>query len=199
MKDARKIMDILRDVPENQNIDLILDTPGGSLTAAEIIINAFRNTKCNIRVFIPYQAMSAGTLISITVANEIYMGKNAYMGPVDPQLSSFSAISISNYASKLSTKQNLSWIGDLICLAGNSAELAITRVEELVEQVYKERSLDSESTLKELVGKHSHDKPLFYSQLTDILPIDTHDGIPKDVLELYHLHTNDGNQIPAYF
>jgi hypothetical protein len=66
-------------------LDLILHTPGGSLAAAESIVDYLRQMfGTNIRAVVPQLAMSAGTMIACS-CKEILMGKQSNLGPIDPQ------------------------------------------------------------------------------------------------------------------
>ena len=66
-------------------LDLILHSPGGSLEAAEQIVQYLRSKYDYIRVIVPQNAMSAATMISCA-ADEIVMGKESAIGPIDPQM-----------------------------------------------------------------------------------------------------------------
>lgn len=76
-------MEACHEVPEKK-LDLILHSPGGSLEAAESIVNYLRARFEEIRVFIPHAAMSAATMIACA-ADEIVMGEHSSVGPTDPQ------------------------------------------------------------------------------------------------------------------
>jgi ClpP class serine protease len=49
---------------KSPNLDLILHSPGGSLEAAEQIVNYLRAKFTKIRAFVPQNAMSAATMIA---------------------------------------------------------------------------------------------------------------------------------------
>ena len=66
-------------------VDLWLDSPGGSARDAYKIALLLRSIAGHIRVVIPDYAKSAATLLSL-VADEIYMGPAAELGPLDVQL-----------------------------------------------------------------------------------------------------------------
>jgi len=66
-------------------LDLILHSPGGSLEAAEQIVNYLRAKYAHIRVIVPQNAMSAATMIACA-ADVIVMGKQSAIGPIDPQI-----------------------------------------------------------------------------------------------------------------
>ncbi len=85
LDDSQKFLDTLRDIPDDKPVELILHTPGGMVIAAEQIARAIKNRKGKTRAFIPQYAMSGGTLIALA-CDKIHMGKNALLGPLDPQL-----------------------------------------------------------------------------------------------------------------
>lgn len=70
---------------KNDKLDLILHSAGGSLEAAEQIVNYLRAKYNHIRVIIPQSAMSAATMIACA-ADVIIMGKQSAIGPIDPQV-----------------------------------------------------------------------------------------------------------------
>lgn len=69
---------------EADDIDLMLQTPGGSVDACEKIITVLRKRCKAYRVIVPSWAKSAGTVIAIS-SQEIIMGLNSELGPIDPQ------------------------------------------------------------------------------------------------------------------
>lgn len=68
-----------------EKLDLILHSPGGSLEAAEQIVQYLRSKYSEIRAIVPQNAMSAATMIAMA-ADEIVLGKHSAIGPIDPQL-----------------------------------------------------------------------------------------------------------------
>jgi hypothetical protein len=72
-------------IPPGKNVDIILHTVGGSSINAKLLIDALMNHNGRRRIFIPYKAYSAGTLISLT-GHCIYMNKNAHLTPFDTQI-----------------------------------------------------------------------------------------------------------------
>jgi len=83
-EDIQGVMSALHGL-KNNKLDIILHSPGGSLEAAEQIVNYLRNKYKHIRVIIPQNAMSAATMIACA-ADEIIMGKHSAIGPIDPQI-----------------------------------------------------------------------------------------------------------------
>lgn len=70
---------------KNDKLDLIIHSPGGSVEAAEQIVNYLRAKYSHIRAIIPHSAMSAATMIACA-CDEIIMGKHSAIGPIDPQI-----------------------------------------------------------------------------------------------------------------
>lgn len=66
-------------------LDLILHSPGGSPESAESVVQFLRSKFGDIRIIVPHAAMSAATMICCA-ANEILMGPQSSLGPVDPQV-----------------------------------------------------------------------------------------------------------------
>lgn len=83
--DINGFMSAIHKLDKSKGLDLILHTPGGSISAAEEIVNYLRNIfGTNIRMIVPQIAMSAGTMIACA-GKEILMGKHSCLGPTDPQ------------------------------------------------------------------------------------------------------------------
>jgi hypothetical protein len=69
----------------SDKLDLILHSPGGSLEATEAVVSYIRSKYSDVRVIIPYAAMSAATMLACS-ADKIVMGKHSFLGPIDPQM-----------------------------------------------------------------------------------------------------------------
>ena len=91
--DSEEILRAIRLTPRDVPIDLILHTPGGLVLAAEQIALALTAHQAKVTVLVPHYAMSGGTLIAMA-ADEILMDEYAVLGPVDPQLGEYPAVSI---------------------------------------------------------------------------------------------------------
>ncbi|MFZ2541417.1 MAG: hypothetical protein WAW75_06535 [Gallionella sp.] len=82
-EDVQGLMEVIHGIKETK-LDLIIHSPGGSLAAADAFVQYLRSKFEHIRVFVPYAAMSAATMIACA-ADEIVMGKHSFLGPIDPQ------------------------------------------------------------------------------------------------------------------
>lgn len=72
---------------KSDKLDLIIHSPGGSLEAAEQLVQYLRAKYKYIRAIVPQNAMSAATMIACA-CDEIIMGKQSAIGPIDPQMKS---------------------------------------------------------------------------------------------------------------
>ena len=70
---------------KSENLDLIIHSPGGSLEATEQLVQYLRAKYKHIRAIVPQNAMSAATMLACA-CDEIIMGKQSAIGPIDPQM-----------------------------------------------------------------------------------------------------------------
>ena len=87
-QDADMLEDVLRSTlgPDDE-LMLMINSPGGDLLAAERIVNICRSYSANGRysVIVPKMAKSAATMIALG-AHQILMGPTSELGPIDPQI-----------------------------------------------------------------------------------------------------------------
>ena len=85
MVDAAPIGSMLDAIGRCDNLDLLLNSPGGSGETAEKLIEMCReHCRREFRVVVPNYAKSAATLIGLG-ADQIVMGYLSELGPIDPQ------------------------------------------------------------------------------------------------------------------
>ncbi|MEI2760727.1 SDH family Clp fold serine proteinase [Methanothrix soehngenii] len=83
--DKNGFMTVTHKLDRSKGLDRILHTPGGETAATESLVDYLRSMwGTNVRAIIPQLAMSAGTMIACS-CNEIIMGKQSSLGPIDPQ------------------------------------------------------------------------------------------------------------------
>ena len=70
---------------EGNNLDVLIQSPGGSAEAAESIIELIRSKFSNLRFIIPDQAKSAATMMCCA-ADQLLMDEKSELGPIDPQM-----------------------------------------------------------------------------------------------------------------
>lgn len=84
LEDVQSFMSALHGL-KGTELDLVLHSPGGSLEAADQIVQYLRSKYKHIRAIVPQNAMSATTMIACA-CDEIVMGKHSALGPIDPQI-----------------------------------------------------------------------------------------------------------------
>ena len=92
--DVLGFSDLISNV-DGDNLDVLIESPGGDIAAAQRIVELLRNKFKNIRYFIPGTAYSAATMIALS-GDEILMDKRGVLGPIDPQINGIPARSILN-------------------------------------------------------------------------------------------------------
>ncbi len=88
--DMEGFMNAVHGLDPKLGLDLILHTPGGTVSATGAIVRYLRSFfGTDIRCFVPQIAMSAGTMTACA-CREIWMGKQSSIGPIDPQFDTIS-------------------------------------------------------------------------------------------------------------
>ena len=187
-EDAEAVLRQIRRVPPDKPIDLIIHTPGGMLLAAFQIAAALKAHKGKVTVFVPHYAMSGGTLIALA-ADRIVMDRNAFLGPVDPQLSRngrevVPAVSVLKIPSYKSWKN----MSDGTLVLYDQARKAVEQVKEMVRKLLEGRD---EKVVKAVIerlvmGKTTHDYPVSYEEAKKLgLPVS--DRMPAEVYRILDL------------
>jgi hypothetical protein len=84
LNDMVGLMEVFQGQTSDQ-LDLILHSSGGQAEACDRLVGYMRSKFKHVRVFIPMAAMSAATMWAMA-ADEIVMGKHSQLGPIDPQI-----------------------------------------------------------------------------------------------------------------
>jgi ClpP class serine protease len=179
------------DVP----IDLILHTPGGLVLAAEQIARALCRHPAKVTVFVPHYAMSGGTLIALA-ADSIIMDENAVLGPVDPQLGQYPAVSILRAVEQ----KPIAEVDDQTLILADMARKALRQVRQTVIDIVKLNDLAPERAepIAEMLssGVWTHDYPITVAEARELgLPIDT--DLPREVYQLMSLYPQAGQRRPS--
>lgn len=70
---------------EDQPLDILIHSPGGSVEAVEQLVSMLRANFGDIRFIVPDRAMSAATLMCLA-GDSILMDERSFLGPIDPQI-----------------------------------------------------------------------------------------------------------------
>ena len=74
---------VVRRLPPGSEVDLLLESLGGSIDAACTVTSICKSRFQRVAVLVPFMAKSAATLIAL-MADELVMAGSAQLGPVDP-------------------------------------------------------------------------------------------------------------------
>jgi len=88
--DVAPFQDLLFDCEPHCSLDLLLQSPGGDIDIAEKLVYMLRQRASSLRVVVVERAKSAATLIALA-ADEILMSSTSELGPIDPQVTIFTA------------------------------------------------------------------------------------------------------------
>lgn len=85
--DTVPFVDLLHNVPDGEDLDMLLHTGGGDIDAAEKLISMIRSKvgDATLRIIVPDYAKSAGTLM-VLGADRVVMSDTSELGPIDPQI-----------------------------------------------------------------------------------------------------------------
>ena len=195
IEDSEAILRAIRLTDDNVPIDIILHTPGGLVLAAEQIASALIRHKAKVSVFIPHYAMSGGTMLSLA-ADEIIMDENAVLGPVDPQLGQYPAVSILNVLKDKDKNE----IDDETIIQANIARKAIMQVFSFVKKLLTENNCTEEKAKKIATtltdGRWTHDYPIKFEEAKE-LGLCVSSEMPKEIYELMDLYPQSPGKRPS--
>jgi ClpP class serine protease len=193
LDDLEDVLTAIQETKPDCPLDIVLHTPGGSGLAGSQIARAIKAHPARKTAFVPYYAMSAGTLIALAV-DEIVMSPHAALGPIDPQYGPFPAASIVRVADQ---KKVDDMGDDTLILADMSKKALVQAKEQACELMQGTYSHDGSCSITdELVsGRWTHDYPITVSAARELgLRVST-DMIPE-VMELVHCFRYAGGRVP---
>lgn len=194
INDSEEVLRAIRLTAPDVPIDLILHTPGGLVLAAEQIAYALCCREAPVTVFVPHYAMSGGTLIALA-AHEIVMDQNAVLGPVDPQLDKYPAVSIL----KAVARKDVNELDDETLILADVAEKAIRQVKDTVAQIVEKRAerQAAEALAEKLAsGTWTHDYPITVGEAREMgLSVSTE--MPQEVYDLMQFYPQATQRRPS--
>ena len=195
IEDSESILRAIRFTPKNLPIDIIVHTPGGLVLAAEQIARALVKHKAPVTIFIPHYAMSGGTLIALA-GDKIVMDENAVLGPLDPQLGEYPAVSIIAAVKQKPIKE----IADKTLILGDVAKKAIDQVNQTIVSLLAQNGtkIEEAKRIANLLssGTWTHDYPIEYEEAKQIgLPVET--DLPDEIYDLMDHYPQATNRRPS--
>ena len=194
IQDSEDLLRAIRLTPPELPIDMILHTPGGLVLAAEQIARALRDHPGRVTVFVPHYAMSGGTLIALA-ADEIVMDEHAVLGPVDPQLGQYPAVSIIDVVDHKPIER----VNDETLILANIARKAVAQVRAVVvELVLRRLPADrAEAVAARLAGgEWTHDYPITVTEAR-ALGFEVSTDVPRAIYDLMQLYPQAGRNRPS--
>ncbi len=192
--DSEDVLRAIRMTADDMPIDLILHTPGGLVIAAEQIAMALTRHRGKVTVFVPHYAMSGGTLIAMA-ADEVCLDEDAVLGPLDPQVGEYPAVSILRAAERKSVNE----LDDKTLILADVADKAVAQVREFVTGLLTQRMTpeEAEQVARTLTdGRWTHDFPISVEQAQRIgLKVTV--GVPATVHQLMALYPQFGQRRPS--
>jgi ClpP class serine protease len=194
IQDSEQVLRAIKLTEDELPIDLILHTPGGLVLACEQIANALQRHAGKVTVFVPHYAMSGGTLIALA-ANEVVMDENAVLGPVDPQLGQYPAVSVLSVLNQKPPTE----IDDETLILADIARKAIRQVQETVRRIacchYTKEEADR--LAEELAaGRWTHDYPITVEEARE-LGLNIATDMPREIYQLMSLYPQAQSRRPS--
>jgi len=194
INDSEEVLRAIKLTDPQVPIDLVLHTPGGLVLAAEQIAMALCRHTGKVTVFVPHYALSGGTLIALA-ADEIVMDENAVLGPVDPQIGQWPAVSILSVIDQKDKNE----IDDQTLILADVARKAMAQVMAAVTEILTsnnmgERAAEIAGILTS--GNWTHDYPISAAELKSLgLPVST--DMPTEIYQLMNLFPQAGPRRPS--
>ncbi len=198
IEDAEAVLRAIRSTPRDTPIALVLHTPGGLVLAASQIAKALKRHPARKVVIVPHYAMSGGTLIALA-ADEIWMDRDAVLGPVDPQIPAGQRQVPAPTVLRAVREKGPDKVSDETLMLADVAEKAIRQVKAFVAELLedklgRERAEEVASLLVE--GRYTHDYPITVDELRAMgLPVK--DELPPEVYRLMELYPQEGLMRPS--
>mgnify|MGYP000902035045 CR=1 FL=1 len=194
IEDSEQILRAIRYTPDNMPIDIILHTPGGLVLAAEQIALALKRHPAKVTVFVPHYAMSGGTMIALA-ADEIVMDENAVLGPVDPQIGEYPAVSILQTV----RAKRIPELNDKTLILADIAEKAVNQIQSFVKELISDRMPEEraqEIAMLLTSGNWTHDYPLTCEMIKQLgIPVSCE--IPGEINHLMELFPQTSPRRPS--
>jgi ClpP class serine protease len=192
--DSEEVIRAIHMTDPDMPLDLVLHTPGGLVLAAYQIAHAIRMHQGKITIFVPHYAMSGGTLIALA-GDEIVMEEHAVLGPVDPQLGEYPAVSLV----KLAESKPISDIDDKSWLLADVGRKAIEQIRVQVKSLLDGKyALEKAEELARILtgGRWTHDYPITYEEAVN-LGLHVTKGIPPELYQLMSLYPQPVKHQPS--
>ena len=188
LNEAKDVVESFKKLKGDEDVSLIINSPGGSVCCGEMIVNAIQIHQSRggkVTAYVPLYAFSGGALIAMA-CDKLVMTEFSVLGPFDPQIASaimsFAATSIL-HASNQKGEHN-----DLTHILANEREKAMSRIRKLMDKILEKKSYpdDKKAILKEKMtsGNYNHDQTFTVPELKE-WGLDVETNYPKELEMLF--------------
>jgi ClpP class serine protease len=194
VEDSEAIINAVNSTDPDVPIDLVLHTPGGLVLAAYQIARVINRRRGKVTVFVPYYAMSGGTLIALA-ADEIVMSEHALLGPTDPQIGKYSAAALL----RVRETKPIEHISDETLLFADQAEKAVKQLHAIVQEMLQDKmSPEATDQVARLLtcGAWTHDYPITCEQAKK-LGLNVTSDMPQEFYDLMKLFPQPLRRTPS--
>jgi ClpP class serine protease len=194
LNDFEGVVSAISATSDTRPLDIILHTEGGEALAALQIARAVKAHPAKKTVFVPYFAMSGGTLIALA-ADEIVMSEHAVLGPIDPQIGGLPAASII----KVARDKPIETVNDFTLIQADIAQKAMDQMRrqacELMEGTY---NTDGSCAISDELasGKWTHSYPITVPGARE-LGLNVSTQMPREIVDLVALYPGAASRAPS--
>ena len=185
---------IIKKLKNKSKYNIILDTNGGNISSNDILINFIIISKINLNIYVNKKAQSAGTLLSFS-ATQLYIDKDAYLSPTDPQITFDNDIYSIRSFIELCENKDKNNITDKYLLSYYENKKLYYENLDLIKKLLKNKfkknitEIKREDFIFELTsGMNSHHMPLSGQYISKFLNINL--NLPLHILNIYNLYDN---------
>lgn len=203
VEEATDIISEIEKVGKSKRIEVILHTPGGSAWGTETVAGALLTKE--VVTYVPYLAMSGGTEIALAT-EQIHLGSNASLGPVDLQIAGFS---IAEWQELVDAKGGIGNLADVYAMwalkAAREGKKDPEKVAKLINdkhvrwhrRLFKaKRQADKLALAEKLTnGELAHSHRIMFKEAHEKLRINVCKGVPKVMFDLVDLRREQLKQI----
>lgn len=154
-------------------VALAIHTLGGDSSAVTYLARAIRNSPHQVTVYVPYVAMSGGTVLALA-ADDIVMDQSAILGPVDPQYMGIPA----HLLKELIGTKPIEHLDEQYFILGRLADQALGESRVLLDEF----GLPDAVIERVLNGNTTHGFPITFNEALE-LGIPVRDGVPAQIKE----------------
>lgn len=184
IQDAEEVTTAFRTRIDSEiDVSVILDTRGGSIAAAEIIQKCFENHNGDVDIYVPQKACSAGTMIALSGDN-LFLGRNAYLTPFDPQIS---GLGVKHILNCLPSESYDGFMAPVYNYIRSACQRAMNRTNLFLKNCDFDDKVHSGISDMLITGEAAHNKPFFHSDLVKVAEyFQNHSAIfPNGVYEIF--------------